>query len=125
MTSSAFLKTNVYSLLSAALISFSCSGTPSSSAKSPAASAPTTSAQMVYRDPVTGQIGAPPPGTRPTGAAPAGMNTSSTGLQQTASPGGGVMVDLQGRFQSFSRVRADGNGKVTAECDNAEHGEKR
>jgi hypothetical protein len=46
------------------------------------------------------------------------INTSSEGLVEVASPvaGGGVQVDLQGRFQSSTAVTIDANGKITTPC---------
>jgi hypothetical protein len=46
------------------------------------------------------------------------LNTSSEGLtvENSAVPGGGVFVDLQGRFQSTQIATVDPNGKVTAPC---------
>ena len=46
------------------------------------------------------------------------INTSSEGLVQVASPapGGGVMIDLQGRFQSTAAAKVDANGKLDAPC---------
>jgi hypothetical protein len=46
------------------------------------------------------------------------INTSSEGLVEKASPapGGGTMVDLQGRFQSAATATVDKNGKVVVPC---------
>ena len=52
-----------------------------------------------YADPRTGALrGTPPPGTVPPPAA--AFSRSSSGLVETRGRGGGVMVDLQGRFKS-------------------------
>ena len=47
------------------------------------------------------------------------LNTSSEGLVERPSsvPGGGVMVDLRGRFQNTYVATVDANGNVTAACD--------
>jgi hypothetical protein len=46
------------------------------------------------------------------------FSTSSEGLQQVPAPvGGGVMVDLQGRFQQTVKATIDDSGKVTVGCD--------
>lgn len=46
------------------------------------------------------------------------VSTSSQGLVETPSPvpGGGVMVDLQGRFQNAMTMQIDEHGNVTAPC---------
>lgn len=41
------------------------------------------------------------------------MSTSSSGLYEEQAPGGGVMVNLQGRFASAVFVRVDDAGKIT------------
>ncbi|MBI2819275.1 MAG: hypothetical protein HYX73_04780 [Acidobacteria bacterium] len=69
-----------------------------------AALAPEGPAGMrVYVNPSTGQIETPPADVRAAMAAAdrAVLDTSSVGLQETPSPvpGGGVLVDLQGRFR--------------------------
>ncbi len=71
----------------------------------------------VYVDPVTGEFGAPPPwAARPDEAlAPqAAYSTSHEGLVETPSPvpGGGVMVDLQGRFRNPVTLMLDADGRT-------------
>jgi hypothetical protein len=46
------------------------------------------------------------------------VSTSSQGLVETPSPvpGGGTMVDLQGRFQNAMTMQIDEHGNVTAPC---------
>lgn len=46
------------------------------------------------------------------------ISTSSEGLveQTSAVPGGGTMVNLQGRFQSAATATVDPNGKVVIPC---------
>ena len=82
------------------------------------ASGPLGSANSrVYVDPKTGEIGTPPPGTQlALPLAPEeknALNSSSEGLVQVPSPvpGGGVMVDLQGRFrvQTVATIDAQSN----------------
>lgn len=78
----------------------------------------------VYIDPVTGEFLEGPP--QPILAEPVKdirdpLSTSSEGLQQVPAPvGGGVMVDLQGRFQQRVTATVDDAGKVTAHCDRVE-----
>lgn len=69
----------------------------------------------VYQDPVTGKIGPMPPTARAQ-IAP-GANMSMTGLTEVRSPGGGTMVRLQGRFQNYVTVRAEGDGQVRTQCE--------
>jgi hypothetical protein len=71
-------------------------------------------AQSVYRDPITGKVGAPPPGTA--SAAPAQLSSSTAGLREVAAPRGGWMVHLQGRFQSQMSAQRSAAGAVSAEC---------
>jgi hypothetical protein len=46
------------------------------------------------------------------------LSTSSEGLVEVKStaPGGGYMVDLQGRFQNAMTLQVDENGNTTAPC---------
>ena len=71
----------------------------------------------VYVDPVSGEFSAPPPwAARPDEAfAPqAAYSTSHEGLVETPSPvpGGGVMVDLQGRFRNPMTLMLDADGRT-------------
>ncbi len=74
-----------------------------------------------YLDPVTGEFGVPPSweeealGTEALVAPGAPASTSDAGLVETPSPvpGGGVMVDLQGRFQSPLVATIGTDGKMT------------
>ncbi len=73
-----------------------------------------------YIDPETGEFGVPPwweaeaRGTEALVAPGASASTSSEGLVETPSPvpGGGVMVDLQGRFRSPLTATLDDDGKT-------------
>jgi hypothetical protein len=73
---------------------------------------------MIYVDPRTGALlKEPAPGTLPLQVSPQFLNSLSTshqGLVETPSavPGGGVKVDLQGRFQSPMIATVDANGKL-------------
>ncbi len=74
-----------------------------------------------YLDPVTGEFGVPPSweeeaqGTEALVAPGAPASTSDAGLVETTSPvpGGGVTVDLQGRFQSPLVATIGTDGKMT------------
>ena len=73
---------------------------------------------MIYIDPRTGAfLKEPAPGTLPLQVSPQFLNSLSTsheGLTEQPStlPGGGVKVDLQGRFQSPFVATVDANGKL-------------
>jgi len=72
----------------------------------------------VYRDPATGKIGEPPAGAPPAEVPPPlrdALTTSSEGLVETTSPtpGGGVIVDLKGRFLTPLIVTRDADGKLS------------
>jgi hypothetical protein len=77
-----------------------------------------TSGMIIHIDPQTGAIlKGPAPGAVPLQLSPAVQNTLSTshqGLAEVPSPfhGGGVKVDLQGRFRSPSFATIDSNGNV-------------
>ena len=113
-------------LLVAASLGASCSSRsalPARGGKAPHPALPVAAAvraagSLVYRDPATGQLGAPPPSAVSALQRGANANTSQVGLQETASPAGGTMIDLQGRFQAFARVRRGADGKLDVACDN-------
>lgn len=71
---------------------------------------------VVYIDPVTGAIlEAPAPGSISlplTSALREELSTSAAGLEQVRLPGGGVIVDLQGRFQSPLIATIDASGVI-------------
>jgi len=74
----------------------------------------------VYRDPLTGRLGAPPPGVQPPGLSAAELrmlNRSDQGLQARTLPGGGVAVDLQGRYQSMAVATVGADGKAAVNCE--------
>lgn len=94
---------------------------PQPPADKPAAVPEDASGMRVHVDPQTGAIlPEPAPGTRPLQLTPQEQNTLSTsheGLVEVPSPlpGGGVKLDLQGRFQSPLIGTIDANGKVKIE----------
>ncbi|HSH00326.1 MAG TPA: hypothetical protein VLB27_09770, partial [candidate division Zixibacteria bacterium] len=58
------------------------------------------------------------------------MNRSIEGLRPERRPNGVTLVDLQGRFQSYTVATRKANGEIEIECQNtapshthAEHGE--
>jgi hypothetical protein len=73
----------------------------------------------VYKDPVTGQITRPPIEIHPdqTEALQRALSTSSEGLVASPSLGGGIRVDLQGRFRHTTAVTMDDNGTLSVQCD--------
>lgn len=84
----------------------------------PAAAAAAQGGMKVYLDPQTGALrDTPAPGTAPLILSPQEQNALSTysgDLEQIPSslPGGGVMVDLKGRFQSPLMATIGPDGKV-------------
>ncbi len=79
-----------------------------------------TPGMMIYIDPQTGTISTEPaPGTVPLQLTPKlldALSTSDQGLVEVPSPalGGGVFIDLQGRFQTplFAIIGPDGTVKI-------------
>ena len=77
-------------------------------------------ALRVYVDPDTGDFTAPPEqevAAASNLALPAASSTSHQGLEEKPSPvpGGGTMVDLEGRFRSPLTATIDSNGKTKIE----------
>jgi hypothetical protein len=87
---------------------------PVEQASGPAAS----SGMTIYIDPETGAIlSEPAPGSLPLPLTPQEQNalsTSAVGLTQepSAVPGGGIKLDLQGRFQNPMMMVLDANGNA-------------
>lgn len=92
-------------------------GTP----ESPTATQRGAAAMVVTKDPVTGRL-------RPATAEETAqvltedtrkaLSTSHEGLVEVASPvpGGGVMIDLKGRFFSVMTATVDAQGRVSTDC---------
>ncbi|MGB5474024.1 MAG: hypothetical protein WBQ78_11160 [Gammaproteobacteria bacterium] len=73
----------------------------------------------VYRDPKTGQLGSPPPVQAPsvlTTAEQRMLNRSDQGLQSRTLPGGGVAVNLQGRYRSMAVATVGADGQAAVSC---------
>jgi hypothetical protein len=72
-----------------------------------------------YFDPKTGKMG-PPPADQAAPAASAAeqsaYSTSGQGLSLVPAPGGGQMIDLQGRFQATITATLKPDGTVQTEC---------
>ena len=86
-------------------------------ASQPPAAVPKGAAGMIiYIDPQTGAIlNEPAPGTVPLQLTPKlqnALSTSHQGLVETPAAGGGVKIDLQGRFQSPLAATIDANGNL-------------
>ena len=75
-----------------------------------------TPGMRVYRDPVTGKFGPPPPGAVTPPAERAGEEEPLVEEPGTT-PAGGVTVDLKGRFRSTTKATLDPTGKVRTPCD--------
>jgi hypothetical protein len=76
---------------------------------------------VVYLDPATGNVVESRPGAKPFVIdmdLANSLSTSSDGLEEVASPveGGGVMIDLQGRFRNAMVMVTEENAMVTATC---------
>lgn len=84
----------------------------------PTAVPESTSGMMIFIDPETGAfLKEPAPGHEPLQLTPElqnALSTSDSGLVEVQSsvPGGGVMLDLQGRFQNPLIITIDANGKL-------------
>ena len=73
----------------------------------------------VYKDPQTGEFTEPPPVNLSTAPTERAFDHSHQGLMvvpNTAVPGGGVKLDLQGRFRSHFVATKDADGKVSVRC---------
>ncbi len=89
----------------------------------PAAASPPAGAHAglrVYKDPQTGEFTEPPPTDTSTAAtAERAFSRSHQGLVEvpnTAVPGGGAVLDLQGRFRSHFIATKDADGKLSVRC---------
>lgn len=96
----------------------SASGEPEQASAVPESTAGLT----VYKDPATGRLMPVPPEKleelvseelRKT------VSMSHEGLRETVAPGGGMMIDLQGRFQNAMQVRIGPGGQVFSDCGHA------
>ena len=91
-------------------------------AEEPQSPAVATGGMRAYVDPQTGALlPAPPPGVAPQ-PTPHAFSRAAAGLAEEAAPGGGVMVNLQGRFQSpmIGTIAPDGSARV--ECQGPRDG---
>lgn len=71
----------------------------------------------VYRDPQTGEFVEPAESPGAAAKGPAGVQGAPSLVQRPSSArGGGVLVDLQGRFESSARAARDASGKTAVDC---------
>jgi len=87
---------------------------------SPAGEVP-PAALRIYIDPATGRTIVPttPP---PSAADLPNASTSGAGLAVVPAPGGGVMIDLGGRFRSAMTGHVDRDGRTVTSCDTPDRG---
>jgi hypothetical protein len=70
-----------------------------------------------YRDPTSGVLLPKPPAAAQHAFVPdAAVSSSAAGLVEQPAPGGGVMVDLQGRFHSHMSATVAADGSVSTSC---------
>jgi hypothetical protein len=77
--------------------------------------APGRAGQWIKVDPQTGARVAPSAPIAAMAPDPA-FSTSQQGLVEQAAPGGGVMVDLKGRFRSAATATLGTDGKAVVDC---------
>jgi hypothetical protein len=79
--------------------------------------APGAAGSWINVDPQTGKrIPVPSSGAGVQVPADPAFSTSHSGLVEQAAPGGGVMVDLQGRFRSAATATVGPDGTVHLDC---------
>lgn len=93
-------------------------GQPKTSATASQQHTRTGTAQRAYIDPETGEFVNPPEHETPVAIKsiqPSALNTSTEPMEEESSPvpGGGVMIDLKGRFKNPIRATIEENGKTT------------
>jgi hypothetical protein len=78
-----------------------------------------TQGMRVYRDPQTGRLGPLPTGVVPPGLTISEqrmLSRSDQGLKSRMLPGGGVAIDLQGRYRNMSMATVGSDGQATVNC---------
>ena len=79
------------------------------------AAAPGRAGSWIHVDPQTGKRVARPAVSAAIAADPA-FSTSHQGLVEQPAPGGGMMLNLQGRFRSAATATVGADGKAHVEC---------
>ena len=89
--------------------------TDAAASSAPAAAAPGRAGSWIQVDPQTGKRipGRPLPAAI---AADPAFSTSHSGLVEEAAPGGGMMINLQGRFRSAATATVGADGKPIVGC---------
>ena len=107
-------------LIALGLLTILIDDQPPSSSGPPAQPVATTTAQATagwraYIDPETGELTDPPAGSAESQSEAAAFSTSHAGLRERPSPvpGGGMILDLQGRFRSPLVATRGADGKLT------------
>jgi hypothetical protein len=94
-------------------------GIPAVLPERPAQASVATQGMRVYRDPQTGRLGPPPSGVVPPGLTTSEqrmLNRSDQGLQPRALPGGGIAIDLQGRYRNMAVATVGADGQAAVNC---------
>jgi hypothetical protein len=94
-------------------------GVPAVLSERPAQAPVDAQGMRVYRDPQTGRLGPPPPGLAPLGLTTAEqrmLSRSDQGLRPRTLPGGGVAVDLQGRYRNMAVATVGADGQAAVNC---------
>ena len=94
---------------------------PETIEKEPSSPPAESSGMKVYIDPETGEFLDSPPEKLPAEIQRAdeeAISTSHEGLEEIKvdKPGGGVMIDLKGRFQHYQNATTDADGNITIRC---------
>jgi hypothetical protein len=94
-------------------------GTPAVLSEKPAQAPVEAQGMRVFRDPQTGRLGPSPPGFAPLGLTTAEqrmLSRSDQGLRPRTLPGGGVAVDLQGRYRNMAVATVGADGQPAVNC---------
>ena len=90
-------------------------GTNAATSGAPDAADPGRAGSWIHVDPQTGKRVARPAASVAIAADPA-FSTSHQGLVEQPAPGGGMMLNLQGRFRSAATATVGVDGKAHVEC---------
>ena len=90
-------------------------GTNAATSGAPGAADPGRAGSWIHVDPRTGKRVPRPAGAAAVPPAPA-FSTSHQGLVEKPAPGGGIMIDLQGRFRNAATATVGADGTVHRDC---------